>query len=430
MTLALLNPRWLWLLVICWPAVWIVALATRRQEGRAPWIAAVIRTALLTGLVIAAARPVRVSDVSAVSAVALLDVSASVSNGELQRAQRLIDALSRAAVSPHELRVVRFAAAPMEVRTNAGGGFSPAAATRPDGDGAFDTDIASALGLAAGLGDPARTRRVLLLSDGRATAGDALAQAAGLATLGIRVDTIALSADGDAADVAVDSLSVPGDVRPRAAFPLQVRLAADRPARVRVTLKRDGEPFGDPRVQTIATGDTTVTWDARIDAPGTAVFAATVERWGDPPASSAVSAAVSAAALATPDAHPENDRGLLAIATDAPPRVLVLAGAAPDAAPLVAALRAQAMDVTVHATGRPTNRAFDRAALARADLVALCDLPRAALDDDTLAALDAYVRDGGGLLVTGGPHAFGPGGWDGSRLEPLLPVRLDLPGQR
>ncbi|MES1210238.1 MAG: VWA domain-containing protein, partial [Pseudomonadota bacterium] len=39
-------------------------------------------------------------------------------------------------------------------------------------------------------------------------------------------------------------------------------------------------------------------------------------------------------------------------------------------------------------------------------------------------------RDGGGLLVTGGPHAFGPGGWDGSRLEPLLPVRLDLPGQR
>ena len=37
------------------------------------------------------------------------------------------------------------------------------------------------------------------------------------------------------------------------------------------------------------------------------------------------------------------------------------------------------------------------------------------------------MRDGGGLLVTGGADAFGSGGWQGSRLEPLLPVLLDLP---
>ena len=60
----------------------------------------------------------------------------------------------------------------------------------------------------------------------------------------------------------------------------------------------------------------------------------------------------------------------------------------------------------------------------------LFDLPRGAIPDSALRALDAFVRDGGGLLVTGGPRAFGPGNWEGSPLEPLLPLRLDLPQRR
>ena len=44
-----------------------------------------------------------------------------------------------------------------------------------------------------------------------------------------------------------------------------------------------------------------------------------------------------------------------------------------------------------------------------------------------LAALDGFVRGGGGLLVAGGTQSFGPGGYAHSRLEPLLPVRLDVP---
>lgn len=408
-------PRWLWLLLPCWAAVWIVALAWPIDRGlsRVRWATAITRTVLLSGLIVTLARPIRFTPDAAVSAVVLLDVSASVPDGELARSRTLVDRLSRAAVPPHELRLVRFAAEPVEVELVTGGDglkHATTALARPTGTAALNTDIARALGLAAGLGDPERTRRVLLISDGRATRGDAWGMAGRLAALGVRVDTIPLATAG-AGDVAIDALSAPADIHPHETFPLEIRIATNEPARVTLTLMRDGHPVTDTeneRLLTLTPGETTVVWKTRVDTTTTSVFVAEVRR-----ADGA-------------DAHPENNRGILAIAPLVPPRVLVLATAAGDAAPLIQALRAQSIDVDIHARGH----AADAAALARADLVVLVDLPRTALSDTTLARIEATVRDGGGLLVTGGPHSFGPGGWDGSKLESLLPVRLDLPGRR
>ena len=53
--------------------------------------------------------------------------------------------------------------------------------------------------------------------------------------------------------------------------------------------------------------------------------------------------------------------------------------------------------------------------LGRYDLVVLADVPRAALSDGALAALEAFVRAGGGLLVAGGTQSFGPGGYAAGR---------------
>jgi len=44
-----------------------------------------------------------------------------------------------------------------------------------------------------------------------------------------------------------------------------------------------------------------------------------------------------------------------------------------------------------------------------------------------MKALEGFVRDGGGLLMAGGAGSFGSGGYAGSRIEALLPVRIDLP---
>jgi uncharacterized membrane protein len=44
-----------------------------------------------------------------------------------------------------------------------------------------------------------------------------------------------------------------------------------------------------------------------------------------------------------------------------------------------------------------------------------------------LRAIAAYVRNGGGLVMVGGHHAFSAGGYAGTPLEPVLPVRLVPP---
>ena len=48
-----------------------------------------------------------------------------------------------------------------------------------------------------------------------------------------------------------------------------------------------------------------------------------------------------------------------------------------------------------------------------------------------MAALEGYVRDlGGGFIMAGGENSFGAGGYTGSRLEKLLPVRFDTEKKR
>jgi uncharacterized membrane protein len=67
-------------------------------------------------------------------------------------------------------------------------------------------------------------------------------------------------------------------------------------------------------------------------------------------------------------------------------------------------------------------------AATRADfpaLVWLLDVAAGEVEPGAVARLDDFLREGGGLVVTGGPHAYGPGGYATSPLERLLPVTSD-----
>ncbi|HMB95469.1 MAG TPA: hypothetical protein VKK61_05470, partial [Tepidisphaeraceae bacterium] len=67
------------------------------------------------------------------------------------------------------------------------------------------------------------------------------------------------------------------------------------------------------------------------------------------------------------------------------------------------------------------------------DAVILANVPRGAggLGEEEQRMLATYVHDmGGGLVMIGGEDAFGAGGWQGSKLEEVLPVNMDIPAQR
>ncbi|HZZ43917.1 MAG TPA: VWA domain-containing protein [Tepidisphaeraceae bacterium] len=73
------------------------------------------------------------------------------------------------------------------------------------------------------------------------------------------------------------------------------------------------------------------------------------------------------------------------------------------------------------------------ASLEAFDAVILDNVPRGAggLNDSQERVLTSYVSQlGGGLVMIGGDSAYGAGGWQGSKLEEILPVSMDVPAQR
>ncbi len=398
-TLAFERPTWL-LLVLVAPAIFALARRSLGDFSRLQLaLQATLRTLVLAAIAVALAAPSLRRPARAISAVAVVDVSDSMSAAALERAEDAVAAL-RAAASSHDarLRVVRFAARADEVRAG-----EPLGRFTAPGGAASDLALGASLG--AGLVDDAALPRLLLISDGEATRGDLPAQADRLAARGVPLFALAQPA-AETGDVAVAALTATGEIRPRAPFAVEVRLLADRAARVRVRLDGEGGAAVDEPEKTVdvAPGSTSVTFVARVGEPGVATLRARLAQ--DPP-----------------DRHPENDEGVLAVATAHEPRVLVLEAATTSTAAFVHALGAERIACDV----RAARELPARPALDRYDLVVLADVPRAALSDRALATLEAFVRDGGGLLVAGGADAFGSGGWQDTRLEALLPVLLDLP---
>jgi uncharacterized membrane protein len=67
------------------------------------------------------------------------------------------------------------------------------------------------------------------------------------------------------------------------------------------------------------------------------------------------------------------------------------------------------------------------------DAIILANVPYGpgGLSDDQQKNLTSYVHElGGGLVMIGGPNTFGAGGWQGKKLEEILPVDMDIPAQR
>lgn len=80
---------------------------------------------------------------------------------------------------------------------------------------------------------------------------------------------------------------------------------------------------------------------------------------------------------------------------------------------------------TVEATTRPGE--LQLGSLSGAAAVIINDVPANAFDPRFLSALPFYVRQqAGGLIMTGGRHSFGSGGYFESPLDPLLPVSMEL----
>src|SRR5690606_32438696 len=118
----------------------------------------------------------------------------------------------------------------------------------------------------------------------------------------------------------------------------------------------------------------------------------------------------------------ENNRARAVVRVTGPFRVLCLTpGGREDR--LTRSLVAAGIDVVVRA---PANAPLALDALDGFGAVLLEDVPAEDLPAGAMQALAGWVRDlGGGLMMTGGAAAYGPGGYHRSRIEEVLPVSME-----
>ncbi len=261
------------------------------------------------------------------------------------------------------------------------------------------TDIAGALQRAADVVRPGS--RLLLLSDGVQTVGDASSSVPVLTAHHLSLDTVLLDRSGP--DIAVTRLVLPQASLTGAALPLQVTLHSTRAVTATLVLRIDGQTIGD-QVLALEAGDDPYQIDLPAQQPGWHVVRASVTTPGD--------------------TVPQNDALSAATEVTHAPRVLLVTRRTSNAAAL-AQLTAAALDVVALP---PDRMPVSVAGLSRYDGVVLDDLPASSLGKVQVAALNDAVRHQGiGLFVLGGAHSLTQGHYSQTALEQMLPVLGETP---
>jgi uncharacterized membrane protein/Mg-chelatase subunit ChlD len=393
---------WLLLLIPALLITFAPHLATRRRMGaRRRRAALAIRTILLSALVLALAGVQLVLPVDRLASVFVVDLSDSV--GESGREDALAFLRQTLDVMPEgdQAGIVAFGKdalverLPEEIRAIDRLRSTPVKAA---------TDIGGALRLATALFPDAAQKRIVLISDGNDTTGRGQREAALAAARGIQVETRVVGlVDRD--EVLVDRLTTPSTARlgEEIEAVAEITSSIDQPATVR--LFADGALVETRQVVGgLKAGSNRVVFHVKPTEPGFHTFRAVVE--------------------AAQDTFSQNDRADSNTIVKGEPRTLVLAGNEAVAAELVKALKTERQLVdTVVPEALPT----DFSSLLAYDSIVVVDVPRLRFTDKQLLAMQTYVRDlGRGLVMVGGPDAYGAGGYTKTPLEETLPVDMGV----
>ncbi len=264
-----------------------------------------------------------------------------------------------------------------------------------------NTDLAAGLRLAGAVLTDDTRRRIVVVSDGRPTIGDAAAEAARLADRGVQIDYIPISVT-DRTDASVVSVAGPDRVAEGEAVALTATVESTAAQPALVTLRRNGE-VADTADVMLRAGRTSVTLRDETPGGGLASYDISVD-----------------VAL---DDRPQNDVARTAVEIEGPAGVLVVEGSSGSSDTLINGLASGGLDV--NKIGVLDLPSLDR--LAAYDSIVLVDVDAQDLSALQMSAIVAATRDLGiGLVTVGGPQSYGMGEYRDSLLESVLPVVSDV----
>jgi uncharacterized membrane protein len=399
-----------------WPLFVLLALVLlalegflywRRQAGgRLAWPggtgdrwALALRSALVVVLALTLLRPTLPRWVDRQNVVFLLDLSDSVSLAARERAYRFVADATRAMKSADRQSLIVFGEEavvdqPLLPKTTV---------DRPRAQvAARGTNIFQAMQLALATLPPGHANRVVLLTDGRQNAGNALAGAQAAKAAGADVYYVAAPLTFTQ-EVVAESLVLPQEVKYGEPFQAKVVAWTHKDTQGRISLFRNGEFLGSQIVR-LAAGKNVFSYRQALDQSGIHVYQAAIEVEGD--------------------TIEDNNRAVGTVVVRGRPQVLLADKDRAHAQSLAAALRSQNIDVTIV---EPPAIPKDIAGLQKYDGVVLSNVSSLKLTKPQMAQIRDYVRDhGGGLMMLGGEESFGLGGYYRTPIEEALPVTMDV----
>jgi uncharacterized membrane protein len=268
--------------------------------------------------------------------------------------------------------------------------------------GGRGTNIFQALQLALATLPPGQANRLVMLTDGRQNAGNALAGAQ--AAKDVAADLFYVAAPLTfTQEVVAESMVLPEEVKFGEPFQAKVVAWSLKETQGRVSLFRNGEFLGSQVVR-LSAGKNVFSYRQSLDASGIHVYQAAVEVEGD--------------------TIEDNNRAIGTVVVRGKPQVLLADKDRGHAQSLAGALRSQNIEVTVV---EPPQIPKDLAGLQKYDGVILSNVSSLKLTKTQMTSVRDYVRDhGGGLVMVGGEESFGLGGYYRTPVEEALPVTMEV----
>jgi len=257
-------------LMLMLPAFWWIGLPLRNALGAWRAAAAVsLRSLIVMGLILA----------ERVSVVYVLDQSDSVANASRRAmVQYAVDSVQRDRMSQRrDLAGIVVFAGDARIEIPPFESALPARLGHSTSDLRVDaTNVEEAIDLARAAMPPDARQRVVLITDGNATSGNAKRAVSRAANSGVGIDIVPIKTE-PAGEVALERLDIPSQVDAGQPFSGRLILLNQNDEGVRGTVTITQSTFGDEQLVlqetvTLPAGKTVLPFQHRIEAPSVATF--------------------------------------------------------------------------------------------------------------------------------------------------------------
>jgi uncharacterized membrane protein/Mg-chelatase subunit ChlD len=378
---------WILLLALA-PGVW-AAYIWRKTARRLPLL---LKAASFSAILVALAEPTLILPRTKVGAVLLVDTSASITRNDLRRASSLVADIEDRR-GGNWTKVVPFAGKPRLLsaqEVSQGVRLEPAAS--PLGD---STNLEAALAGSMAAVPAGYIPRLVLLSDGNENEGSSARAIAQMRRLQVPVDTIAL-AGRPGTDLRLDSLALPHIAYAGEQIPIDLTVQSPAEARATVEVSVEGRPLGSNSVQ-LSAGANILRVHARLNTTGATSISGRIltSKFGELRFEQAIAMRRAKVLYLSQDPS-GSDLNLLHV------------------------FEQGAFDISRDASLIDRN-------LSSIQLVVLNNLDLNDLSPARKNRLDAYVRNGGGLLLIGGERQVYKSEKRMDALDRALPAKLAPP---